>query len=195
MQAQNPLTYEIIICLLVGLLPILAVIWFCFVTIRFRAEALRHDRYERALQRVQAMYMRMQSQRRDRPWSEAISDLERYEESQFLQRENWGWTYSPEIALGKGMLTEEELAKLRAGSLAQSELAVGLMLPLYLFALALSVRAEVGVAPACVVSLILSAAEIGLLFVGVHMKERYYQEVQCLSLGHWERKLTERTRN
>lgn len=91
----------------------------------------------------------------------------------------------PEYAVGKGLITQDEFNAMKNEFFSQSELSVGLILPLILLASALAywlvpwqrVLLAIALVPAC-----------GLLYwIGVERRFQYRFELKILILGRWDK--------
>lgn len=85
--------------------------------------------------------------------------------------------------IGEGLITKEELVSLENGSLAQSNLAFGIMLPFSMFVCSIASRWYVGVVHFIIVGLFVSLVTAALFFTGMERRFRYVMDLHLLVLG------------
>ena len=111
-----------------------------------------------------------------------------------IEEELWSWSLNTHYAIGRGLITKEDAALLENGSLAQSNLALGIILPFSLFVWSLASRLHVSVVAYIIVGLGVTIATAALLFVGTERRFRYKAELQSLILGRWKKIELEKNR-
>lgn len=91
----------------------------------------------------------------------------------------------PEYAVGKGLITQDEYNAMKNEFFAQSELSVGLILPLILLSAALSYWTELW--EQIVLGVAVGAACSLLYLVGVERRFQYRFELKIMILGRWDK--------
>jgi hypothetical protein len=95
----------------------------------------------------------------------------------------------PEYAIGMGVITRDDYNNEMNQYFAQSELSLGLIVPMILIVLGLRLIPEVGLNGGAWVAMCLALAPIsGVLFVvGMERWQKYRMELKLLILGNWEK--------
>jgi hypothetical protein len=95
----------------------------------------------------------------------------------------------PEYAIGMGIITRDDYNNQMNEYFAQSELSLGLIVPLILIVLGLVLTPQVGLRNEAWVAMCVALAPIsGVLFVlGMERWQKYRMELKLLILGNWER--------
>jgi hypothetical protein len=95
----------------------------------------------------------------------------------------------PEYAIGNGVISNDDYNKLKDEYFAQSELSLGLILPMMLIVLGLRLTPQVGLQGVFWVAMCLALVPIsgGLFWVGMERRHKYRLELKLLILGNWQR--------
>ncbi len=105
-----------------------------------------------------------------------------------MGRTGWEWSVDAKYAIGKGLITHQESAALENGSLAQSDLSLGLILPLALLICAVATRFDLK--PLAYGSVLAGVVLLTafLFMIGMERRQHYELELQSLILGNATRK-------
>ena len=111
---------------------------------------------------------------------------------------DWEWSVDAKYAIGRGLITHQESTILANGSLAQSDLSLGLILPLSFLVWSVAVRFhgelfahDRALVAYCVVLITVALMTASLFMVGMERRGRYELELQSLILGNAVRKAME----
>ena len=98
------------------------------------------------------------------------------------------WSVDAKYAIGKGLITHQESAALENGSLAQSDLSLGLILPLSLLICSVAARFGPTFIMYCVILTGVILLTALLFMIGMERRQHYELELQSLILGNAARK-------
>jgi hypothetical protein len=98
-----------------------------------------------------------------------------------------------QYAIGLGLISKEDVASIENGSLAQSNLALGMIFPLSLLMCSLASRLRVGQFEYLVIGIGVVFATAALFFVGMDRRYRYRSDLRALIIGRWLKSKLEET--
>src|SRR6266478_1554807 len=93
----------------------------------------------------------------------------------------------PEYAIGQGLISRDEYVAFRNSYLAQSELSLGLIIPLLLIIFALVLNPHVGARHNSWILLFLIMVSAFLFVLAMERRQKYHLELTQLLLGRWEK--------
>src|SRR6266571_1181724 len=103
------------------------------------------------------------------------------------QREQMRKILQPEYAIGSGVITRDDYNKLKDEFFAQSELSLGLIVPLILIVLGLKLMPQIGIEGKYWVALCIALVPIsaGLFWIGMERRNKFRLELELLIEGNW----------